>query len=163
MPFHFAVSMTTRPARPGEEEGVDYHFVDEAQFEKARKDGRLVEWAEYGGNLYGTPVDEVEGPRGRGDDVLLDIEMVGARNVKASFPEAILIFVLPPSLPVLEERLRMRHDTSDEAIAARVALAEQQIAEAQSLFDHFVVNDDLASAVDAVADILGHDPSHGAE
>lgn len=155
MPFHFSVSMTTRSPRPGERDGVDYRFVDRERFLRARDAGELVEWAEYGGNLYGTPVAEVAGPRLRGEDVLLDIEMVGARNVKAAYPEAVLIFIAPPSLEDLERRLRRRGDTSEFDIARRLGIARDQIAEAETLFDHRVVNDDLDAAVRLVAGILG--------
>lgn len=155
MPFHFSVSMTTRPPRPGEVNGVDYRFVDGERFEEAVAAGELIEWAEYGGNRYGTPVTEVEGPRRGGRDVLLDIEMVGARNVKRAFPDAIMIFIAPPGLEALEQRLRRRGDTSEADIARRVAVARDQIAEAQTLFEHHVVNDDLKTAVRRVAGILG--------
>jgi len=155
MPFHFSVSMTTRAPRPGEVDGIDYSFVDRARFLRARAAGELVEWAEYGGNLYGTPVAEVAGPRRRGEDVLLDVEMVGARNIKAAYPEAIMIFVAPPSLEDLERRLRRRGDTSDADIARRLGVARDQIAVAETLFEHRVVNDDLNAAVRRVAGILG--------
>lgn len=158
VPFHFAVSMTTRPARPGEVEGVDYRFVDRATFQAAVSAGDLIEWAEYGGNLYGTPVAEVTGPRRSGRDVLLDIEMAGARNVKRLFPEAIMIFIAPPDLDALEARLRRRGDTSEADIVRRLAIAREQMAEAATLFEHHVVNDDLDAAVRQVAGILGGVP-----
>ncbi len=161
MPFHFSVSMTTRLPRPGELDGTHYRFVDQEEFGRARDAGELVEWAEYGGNLYGTPVSEVLGPRQRGEDVLLDIEMVGARNVKTAFPEAVMVFIAPPSLEDLEKRLRRRGDTAEADIARRLAVARDQIAEAQTLFDHLVVNDDLDTAVGRVAGILGVVPNPG--
>lgn len=161
LPFDFSVSMTTRPRRPGERDGVDYRFVDAAEFSRARDAGELVEWAEYGGNWYGTPRREVEAPRERGVDVLLDIEMVGARQVKHAFPEAIMIFIRPPTLAVLEERLRRRGDTGEADIVRRLAVARDQIAEAEGLFDHHVVNDDLETAVRRVAGILGALPTPG--
>lgn len=161
MPFHFSVSMTTRPPRPGEVDGKHYRFVDREEFALARDAGELVEWAEYGGNLYGTPVSEVLAPRERGEDVLLDIEMVGARNVKTAFPEAVMIFIAPPSLADLERRLRRRGDTSEEDIARRLGVARDQMDEAKGLFDHIVVNDDLDTAVGRVAGILGVVPNPG--
>lgn len=159
--FHFSVSMTTRAARPGEVEGVDYRFVDRARFQQAVEAGELIEWAEYGGNLYGTPWDEVTGPRSRGQDVLLDIELIGARNVKLAYPEAIMIFIAPPDLAELERRLRSRGDTAEADIARRLEVARQQMAEAPGLFDHLVVNDDLGAAVRQVAGILGVVPDPG--
>jgi len=154
MPFHFSVSMTTRPARPGEVSGVDYHFVDRNRFLAARDAGELLEWAEYSDHLYGTPRAPVERALVAGEDVLLDIEVLGAEQVKEAFPEAELVFLEPPSLEALEARLRGRGDTDEEQIAQRLALAQWQMDRARGLFDHFVVNDDLARAIDEVAGIL---------
>lgn len=154
MPFHFSVSMTTRAARPGETDGVDYQFVDREEFLDAREAGELLEWAEYSDNLYGTPRAPVEQALAAGEDVLLDIEVLGAGQVKESFPEAVLIFLEPPSLAALEARLRGRGDTDEEQIAQRLSLAQWQMDRARRLFDHFVVNDDLARAIDEVAGIL---------
>ncbi len=153
MPFHFSVSMTTRAARPGEVDGVDYHFVTADRFREAIAAGELAEWASYGGNLYGTPTAELAW-RDRGEDVLADIEMVGARAIKEAYPDAVMIFIAPPGLAELERRLRLRGDTSDEDVRRRLAVAEQQMSEAEGLFDHLVVNDDLVTAIDRVADIL---------
>lgn len=154
MQFHFSVSMTTRPARPGEEDGVDYHFVDREEFVAARDAGELLEWAEYSDHLYGTPRAPVERAVAAGEDVLLDIEVRGAEQVKAAFPAAMLVFLEPPSLEALEARLRGRGDTDEEQIAQRLSLARWQMDRARSLFDHFVVNDDLPRAIDEVAGIL---------
>ncbi len=154
LPFHFSVSMTTRPPRPGEVDGADYFFVARDRFVAARDAGELLEWAEYSGHLYGTPRSQVEGPLAAGRDVLLDIELLGAQQVKAAFPEALLVFIVPPSLEVLEARLRGRRDTGDEQVARRLAVARGQMAEARSWFDHIVVNDDLRRAIDEVAGIL---------
>jgi guanylate kinase len=154
MPFYFSVSMTTRPPRPGEADGVAYHFVDRERFLAARDGGELIEWAEYSGHLYGTPRAPVERARAAGEDVLLDIELLGAEQVKAAFPEALLVFVEPPSLEVLEARLRGRGDTGEEQIARRLAAARWQMERARGLFDHFVVNDRLEGAIAQVAGIL---------
>ena len=116
--------------------------------------GELLEWAEYGGHRYGTPKREVMSRLDAGRDVLLDIENDGARQVKAAYPQAILIFLLPPSMAVLEERLRARGDTSDADIARRLAVAESQAAEAARVYDHVVVNDDLTTAINQVSSIL---------
>jgi guanylate kinase len=154
IPFHFSVSMTTRAARPGELDGIDYHFVTDARFTKAQADGELAEWAEYNGRRYGTPRAELESHMAAGEDVLLDIELHGARQVKAAFPEAMLIFIMPSSLEVLKERLKGRGDTSEAEIEGRLSIAEAQISEGRDLFEHFVVNDELAAAIDEVAGIL---------
>lgn len=154
MRFHFSVSMTTRPARPGETDGVEYHFVGRPEFLEAREAGELLEWAEYSDHLYGTPRAPVERALVAGEDVLLDIEVLGAEQVKGSFPAAVLIFLEPPSLAALEARLRGRGDTDEEQIARRLSLARWQMDRARGLFDHFVVNDDLKRAIDEVAGIL---------
>jgi guanylate kinase len=151
-PFHFSVSMTTRPPRPGEIDGEDYTFVGREQFDEAIAAGELVEWAVYSGHLYGTPRAEVDRHLAAGHDVLLDIEMIGSRLVHEAYPEAVMVYILPPSLEVLESRLRTRGDTDD--VAERLAVARSQIEEAAGLFDHFVVNDDLDAAIEAVAGIL---------
>ena len=150
----FSVSATTRPSRPGERDGVDYHFVDRDRFGAMVATGELLEWAEYGGHHYGTPVSEVMERLQAGIDVLLDIENNGAKQVKAAYGDALLIFILPPSIGELEERLRARGDTSDTDIDRRLAVAEAQIAEAHAVYDHVVVNDDLPTAIDRISSIL---------
>ena len=146
--------MTTRPARPSEVDGVDYHFVTREEFEAAVAADRLLEWAEYGGNLYGTPRGPVLAQLEAGQNVLLDIENDGAGQIKRSYPEAVLIFLVPPSLTDLELRLRNRGDTDDAEVRRRLAVAESQIADAESNFDHLVVNDEIAAAVSEVTGIL---------
>lgn len=152
--FHFSVSMTTRPPRPSEVDGVDYHFVTREEFQEAVAADNLLEWAEYGGNLYGTPRDPVVARLDAGQNVLLDIENDGAGQVKRSYPDAVLIFLVPPSLEELEDRLRNRGDTNDTEVRRRLAVAESQIADAESNFDHLVVNDEIAAAVAEVTGIL---------
>jgi guanylate kinase len=158
-PFSFSVSMTTRDPRPGESDGVDYRFVSETEFRQAMADGLLIEWAEYGGHLYGTPADGLEEAQAAGHDVLLDIEIVGSRLIKDRFPDAIMIFIAPPDLQELERRLRSRGDTSDEDVARRLSVATDQMAAAEEFFDHFVVNDDLEVAIAQVSDILAQSPT----
>lgn len=154
IPFHFSVSWTTRERRPGEVEGIDYVYVDRPRFERAIAEGRFLEWAEYSGYLYGTPRDPVLGHLEAGENVILDIENDGARQVKSAYPDAVLIFVLPPTRSELERRLRNRGDTSEEDIQRRLAVADRQIADAEASFDYLVVNDDLATAVDDIVSIL---------
>lgn len=156
--FVFSVSMTTRHPRPGEVDGVDYHFVDRDQFRAAIEADELVEWAEYGGHLYGTPADRLEKERAAGRDVLLDIEIVGSQQVRERFPDAVMIFISPPDMDELERRLRSRGDVTEEDVRGRLAVAGGEIEAARGLFDYFVVNDDLDAAIDQAADILASVP-----
>jgi guanylate kinase len=147
----FSVSHTTRPRRPGEREGVDYHFVSRAEFERLVAGGAFLESAEYSGNLYGTSWGAIEGPLRAGRDVLLEIEVQGARQVRARLSEAVLVFLIPPSLAVLEERLRSRGTDGPDEIARRLVIARGELA-ALDLFDYAIVNDALE---DAVAQLRG--------
>ena len=153
-PFHFSVSATTRPARPGETDGVDYHFVDAAVFCSMIEEGRLLEWAEFAGSRYGTLRDEVLGYLDDGHDVVLDVEVSGALQVMECYPGAVSIFVMPPSIEELESRMRGRRDMSESQIATRLALAEEQIVVGPKRFRHVVVNEDLDATVAAIMDIL---------
>ena len=147
----FSVSHTTRPRRPGEREGVDYHFVSRAEFERLLAGGAFLESAEYSGNLYGTSWAAIEAPLRAGRDVLLEIEVQGARQVRARLAEAVLVFLIPPSLAVLEERLRTRGTDGPEEIGRRLVIARGELP-ALDLFDYAVVNDALE---DAVAQLRG--------
>ena len=120
----FSVSATTRAPRPGEEDGVNYFFVTRERFEEMIREKALLEHAEYVGNYYGTPKDYVEERLNSGMNVILDIEVQGARQVMESSPEAILVFLAPPSLAELEHRLRLRGTESDEVIRGRMARAK---------------------------------------
>jgi guanylate kinase len=149
-----SVSHTTRPPRPGERDGVEYHFVSATEFRKLVADGAFLEHAEYSGNLYGTSWAAIEAPLLRGDDVLLEIETEGARQVREQRrADAHLIFLLPPSLAALELRLRGRGTENAEEVDRRLAIARREFAAAK-LFDSFVVNDDAARAVDDVLAIV---------
>jgi guanylate kinase len=148
-----SVSATTRAARPGEADGREYHFMDEAAFRGAVAAGDFLEWVEYSGNLYGTLRSEVEAKLAAGDDVILEIELIGARAVRAAMPEAITVFIAPPSMAELAERLRGRGTESAEAIARRLNRAEAEVAAAEE-FDHVVVNDDAGRAAGEVAAII---------
>jgi guanylate kinase len=144
-------SWTTRARRAGEAEGA-YHFVDRATFEEHAKRGGFLEWKQHFGNLYGTPVPDPPG----GADVLLEIDVYGACDVKAQDPAAVLILVLPPSRAAQEQRLRLRGDR-EETIAGRLARAEEEERVGRGVADHVVVNDDLGRAVDEVVGIVeGH-------
>jgi guanylate kinase len=144
-----SVSATTRAPRPGEVDGEHYRFVDRPTFEAMVAAGDLLEWAEYAGNLYGTPRAPVAEAVGRGEVVLLDIEVQGAVQVKAADPDALLVFLLPPSFDVLEQRLRGRGTEDEATIARRLEVALDELAGAGA-FDLQVVNDRLADCVDEV-------------
>ena len=151
----FSVSATTRDARPDEVHGEDYLFVSDDEFDRLVADDELLEWAEYGGYRYGTPRRPVLEMLEAGDHVVLDIENLGAHQVKAAYPEAVLVFILPPSTAELERRLRARGDTSESDIERRLSVAAQQIADATTSFDHLAVNDELETAISQVTSILG--------
>ena len=148
-----SVSATTRAPRPGEVDGREYHFLDERAFRAAVAAGDFLEWVEYSGNLYGTLRSEVERKVAAGDDVILEIELVGARAVRGTMPEAISVFIAPPSMAELAERLRGRGTETAAAIAKRLHRAETEVAAAEE-FDHVVVNDDAGRAADEVAAII---------
>ncbi len=154
MPYGFSVSATTRSPRPGEVDGTHYRFVDPRRFREMIEGGELVEWAEYGGNLYGTPVSSIEAARASSSVVVLDIELDGARQVKRLFPDAVLVWVAPPSFDELSERLRGRGDTDPEAVERRLERAARDMRLAPAVFDHMVVNDDLERAVDEIVSVL---------
>ena len=153
-PFHFSVSATTRPARPDEADGVDYYFVDRDMFRAMIDTGQFLEWAEYADNLYGTPRQPVHDAIDAGRNVLLDIEVNGAVQVMEAHPETVTLFVMPPSLEQLEDRLRGRQDTDERAIAGRMAVAEMQIAVGRDRFAHQVVNHDVEAAIAQIVRIL---------
>jgi guanylate kinase len=151
--LRLSISHTTRPRRTGEEDGVDYHFVNDKEFRELVEQGAFLEHAEYGGNAYGTSWAAIEGPLEAGDDVVLEIEVQGAAQVKERRPDACLIFLLPPTLDILEQRLRGRGTDSDAVIQKRMALVDRELAAAK-LFDYAVVNDDLDRAVDEVLEVM---------
>ncbi len=154
-PSVFSVSATTRLARVGEVDGVDYHFVDRLSFKAMVDSGEILEWAEYGGNLYGTLRSSVQPILDSGRNVILDIENEGAKQIRENYPEALLIFVSPPDLETLASRLAGRGDTAQRDMALRLAVAAEQIAEAPLVYDHIVENADLKEAISTVLDIVG--------
>ncbi len=148
-----SVSATTRLPRSGEINGKDYHFITRAQFEADIKTGLFLEYAEYAGNLYGTPLRGVQEQRAAGNDVILKIEVQGANAVRNIAPDAILIFVEPPSLSVLETRLRNRATDDEVLIQARLERARTEM-ECVRRYDYRLVNDDLISAADTLRAII---------
>lgn len=149
----YSVSATTRPPREGEENGVAYHFLTPDEFARREAGGDFVETATYGGYRYGTLRGEIRRVLESGRHAVLDIEVAGARQVRQSFPDAVQVFVLPPSGAVLVDRLRGRRTETEGALAKRLAHAEDELAQAGE-YDYVVVNDDLVTAVDRVAAIL---------
>lgn len=150
----FSTSATTRPPRHHEVDGREYHFLDRTEFEQLLDAGDVLEWAEYGGNLYGTLRREVEPLIADGSDVILDIENEGAKQIRSTYPDAVMIFVRPPDLATLSDRLNERADTSQRDIERRLSVAASQIDEAFTIYDHIVLNDDLDTAIGRVLDIL---------
>lgn len=161
--FSFSVSVTTRARRPSEEEGVHYRFVDEDAFHEMIADGELLEWARYGPHLYGTPRRPVEEALARGEDVVLEIEIQGARQVRSAYPAALLVFIAPPDMDELERRLRGRGDTDDSAIRTRMDIAREELESASSVFDLTVLNDDVERAANRIERFLEEHGSRGAD
>jgi guanylate kinase len=147
--LYLSVSVTTRSPRPGEIEGKNYYFVNRLQFEQMVSKGELLEWAEFAGNYYGTPRLPVTQKIQQGKWVLLEIELEGARQVRQNYPEALRIFILPPSLPELECRIRNRGQDSEEAINRRLKRAQEEI-QAANEFDIQIVNDDFEEALQQI-------------
>jgi guanylate kinase len=146
-------SYTSRPARQGETHGVDYNFVERARFEAMAAAGEFLEWAEVFGNLYGTCADDTHRMLEAGDDVVLVIDVQGARKVRARGLQTRTVFVMPPSFAVLEQRLRGRSKDSEAAIQRRLQVARDEVA-AFTEYDFVVVNDGLAAAVDRLRGIV---------
>lgn len=148
-----AVSATTRPPRPGEENGREYHFVSDAQFDKLVTSDALLEWATFGGRRYGTPWSSVRDALEQGRTLILEIDVQGALQVRERFADALLVFLAPPSIAALRQRLRDRGTDSEARIAERLAIAERELAQAPA-FDHVVTNEDLNRAAGEIGRIL---------
>ena len=151
--LRFSVSHTTRGPREGERDGVEYHFVDRPTFETLRAEGRLLEWAQVHGNLYGTAAAELDRAREEGLDLLLDVDVQGAAQVRRKMPDAVTVFILPPSYDVLERRLRGRGQDDEAAIRRRLAAAGREI-DAFVSYDYVIVNDDLDGCVGELESIV---------
>jgi guanylate kinase len=148
-----SVSVTTRAPRPGEVDGVDYFFVDDDAFDRMIRAGELLEWAEIVGHRSGTPRGFVEDRMAAGRDVVLEIDVVGASQVRERVPGSVLIFIDPPSMEELERRLRGRGTETEERIRLRLETADWEL-EQREWFDHVIVNDDLEGASSQVAAII---------
>jgi guanylate kinase len=151
--IRFSVSHTTRAPRGAERDGVEYHFVDRAEFERLRETEGLLEWAEVHGNLYGTGVAEIEKASAAGVDILLDVDVQGAEQVLRRIPEAVTVFILPPSYEVLEQRLRSRGQDDEATIRRRLAAAGREI-DGFERYDYAIVNDYLDGCVEELKSIV---------
>ena len=150
----YSISHTTRLPRKGEMDGKDYHFVSRDVFEKMIEEGHFLEWAEVYGNLYGTSFSTLEEKLSSGSDILLDLDTQGGKNIRSRFPNSVLIFLLPPSLEILENRLRKRATDSEEVIGRRMREAVCDIQNC-TWYDYLIINDDLEAAIrETVAVIL---------
>ena len=151
--LRFSVSATTRAPREGEKEGEDYFFVTKERFLEMVERGELLEHAEYVGNFYGTPREPVERQRGQGLDVVLDIEVQGANQIKTMLPETVAVFLTTPGFAELERRLRLRGTETEETIRNRLARAREEFGSVD-LYDYIVINDDPDVAADELCSIL---------
>ncbi len=151
--IHYSVSATTRAPREGEIDGVNYYFTTREDFEKSIANDGMLEYAEFCGNYYGTPKDKVFEKINAGVSVILEIETIGAQKVKDEYPEAVMIFVLPPNIATLKDRLIGRATETDDVIESRVSKADAEIRKAYD-YDYVIVNDDLNEAVDALEAVI---------
>ncbi|EII6321336.1 guanylate kinase [Staphylococcus pseudintermedius] len=151
--YKYSISMTTRQMREGEQDGVDYFFKTREEFEKLIEADEFIEYAEYVGNYYGTPVQYVKDTMNAGHDVFLEIEVEGAKQVRKKFPDALFIFLAPPSLDHLTERLIGRGTESKEKIESRVKEAKKEV-EMMNFYDYVVVNDEVDLAKDRIQSIV---------
>lgn len=149
----FSVSHTTRRPRPGERNGVDYHFVDEARFRELVASGAFLEWAEYQGNLYGTSREAVDAPTREGFDMILEVEVQGAKQLQTRLPDAVRVFILPPSLEVLEARLRERNTEDDVVTRRRLEIAREEVSYADQC-QYRIVNDSIDKAIDELLRVI---------
>ena len=151
--YALSVSMTTRQPREGERDGIEYFFSTKEAFEQKIEEGGLIEYAQYCGNYYGTPKAYVEEQLANGKDVILEIEIQGALQIKEKFPEALLLFATPPSIEELEKRLRGRGTETEEVIRKRLLRAGEE-AEGMDAYDYLVINDDLERCVEEIHGIV---------
>lgn len=150
---YFSISATTRKPRQGEKDGVNYYFIDVKTFEKMIENGEFLEYAQFVGNYYGTPLKPIYEHAMAGDTVFLDIETQGFMQVKKKIPEAVSVFIAPPSLDVLEKRLRGRGTETDDVIRSRLETAGSEMA-LSNKYDHIVINDDVNRAAEEIIKII---------
>jgi len=150
---HFSISHTTRTPRPGEKDGVDYHFVDEPTFFRLIEQNAFLEYARYQSHFYGTSRAAVDEPTAQGFDLILEVEMQGAEQLQVRLPHAVRVFIEPPSLDVLETRLRDRRTETEDVLRGRLQRAQEELAYAKQCH-HRIVNDSVDKAVDALLGII---------
>ena len=153
-PFHYVVTVTSRPPREGERDGVDYHFISQQEFQQMIDNGEFLEWANVYGNYYGVPRKEISQALTKGKDVIVKVDVQGAATIKRILPQAVFIFLKPPSMEELEKRLRQRHTESDEDLALRLQKAEEEMKKLP-LFDHVLTSyegklDEVISQIQAI-------------
>lgn len=155
LPFSYVVTVTTRPRRPGEQDGVDYYFVSESEFQRMARQGELIEWAKVYGNYYGVPRRQIEEALRGGNDTILKVDVQGAASIKEIFPDAVFIFLLPPSLAELANRLLQRQSLPGDELDLRLAKAKEELRKIP-LFDYAVVSrkDELDVAVSEILSII---------
>ena len=149
----YSISYTTRSPRDGEQDGVDYYFIQKKDFEKRIKNGYWAEWAEVHGNYYGTSVEFLDKGLDSGHDMLLDIDVQGTIQILGRYPDSVTIFIMPPSLEILRKRLEMRRTESRATIERRLLNAEDEIAQ-KGLYRHVIVNDQLSVSIDKLIAII---------
>lgn len=159
--LEYSISCTTRLPRKGEVEGLDYRFVGRNRFKELERGGKFLEWAEVHGNLYGTLKDDVESALLRGKDVVLEIDVQGGLKVKEAMPEAVLIFILPPTQGDLEKRLRRRGTEKGEELRIRLGDARREMC-LSAKYDHLVMNDDFEKALESLESIIKNYRTSGA-
>ena len=154
-PMHYAVTATTRPRRKKETDGVDYHFVSKAEFENMIEKGELLEWANVYGNLYGVPKSELRQAMDKGKDVIVKVDVQGAASIKKTVPQAVFIFLAPPSMEDLNKRLKQRKTESSIDLEVRIKAAEKEM-NSLSMFDYVVVNhkDGIGQAISQIESII---------
>jgi len=157
-----SVSYTTRPPRPGEQEGIDYFFISEEVFQEKIRKGELAEWAVVHGYYYGTPMEWLKSNIRLGNDILLDIDVQGAKNLKERFPQAVTIFILPPSWEVLERRLRDRMTDTPEEMQQRLNDAREEISHCRE-YDYIIINERLEEAIEQIRAIIIAERSRSAK
>lgn len=151
--IRYSISSTTRPPRAGEKEGLDYFFLGHSEFKRRIKQGYWAEWAEVHGHFYGTSSEFLDDKLKEGQDLLLDIDVQGTRQMLERYPDSVTIFIMPPSLAVLKTRLELRGTDAKEVIERRLIAAEAEMAQ-KDLYRHIIVNDELEEAIDRFSDII---------
>ncbi len=152
--LYFSVSATTRKPRAGEIDGVHYSFKTKEEFEHDIETGEMLEHAQFSGNYYGTPRSAIEEKLSQGKDIILDIEIQGAKNIKRLMPEAVLVYILPPSIEELKKRLTGRKTEDEESISRRLHTAYTELHEAPDMYQYFIVNDVVDNAATKIKDII---------